>query len=358
MLTHPYHPAPAVESGDAGLPHGQVTEAVATRVRAPVQPLTIGRLRAFQRVFPTDGAALVLAADHGSTLAELLDSGMPELVGSGALTGARCAIVDALAPLADGIILEPAYGAPEIVARGLLPRETALLVSAECAPQFDPASGIRISPLRAGWRAADARRLGADGAKLLIYHRADCPAAVTMQRHIVETFVAECARHDLLSLVECRTYALPDELPKDCQALRATMLLDAVRLYSALGCDVLGLEWPGRSYDDAAAGALYGQVEALCASPWLLTGTPDVDVFAFGHSVRLACQAGASGAIAGRLLWQDGLTLSEREWEHWLDSTGRRGARVLRASVHEHAAPWWRRYGGVPSALGIDRSVP
>ena len=358
MQTHMYHPASAVESGDAGPSHGQAAAPPASRVRVPVRPLTIGRLRAFQRVFPTDGAALLLAADHGTTLAELLDSGMPEIEGTRALASARCAIVDALASLADGVVLEPAYGAPEVVARGLLPRDTALLVSAECAPQFDPATGIRISPLRAGWRAADARRLGAEGAKLLVYHRADCQSAITMQRHIVETFVEECARHELLSLVECRTYALPDEQPEDFRALRAAMLLDAVRVYGALGCDALGLEWPGRSYDDAAAGALYAQVEELCASPWLVTGTPDVDAFTFGRAVRLACQAGASGAIAGRLLWQDGLALPEREWEHWLDSTGRRGARVLRASVHEHAAPWWRRYGGVPSALGIERSVP
>lgn len=358
MFTHAYHSAPALEPGDAGPSHGQGAQPPATRMRAPVRPLTLGRLRAFQRVFPTDGAALVLAADHGTTLAELLDGATPEPEGSRALAGARCAIVDALAPLADGVVLEPACGAPEVLARGLLPRGTALLVSAECAPLFDPASGVRISPLRAGWRAADARRLGADGAKLLVYHRADCQSAITMQRHIVETFVDECVRHDLLSLVECRTYALPDEAPEDFRALRAAMLLDAVRVYSALGCDVLGLEWPGRSYDEPAAGALYAQVEELCASPWLVTGTPDVDAFAFGRAVRLACRAGASGAIAGRLLWQDGLALPEREWEHWLDSTGRRGARVLRASVHEHAAPWWQRYGGVPAALGSERRVP
>ena len=329
----------------------------AVRLRSPVRPLSVGRLRAFQRLFSTDGAALLLAADHGTTLAELLDSAAPELVGERSLTDARCAIVDALAPLVDGVVLDPTYGAPEAVARGLLPHDTALLVSAECAPRFDPLQGVRISPLRAGWRAADARALGADGAKLLVYHRADCALATEMQRHIVETFVAECARHDLLSLVECRTYRLPDEMDGAFQALRPAMVLDGARELSALGADVVAIEWPGRRCDEAAALALYEQIDEVCAAPWLVTGTPDVDALAFARSVRLACRAGASGAVGGRLLWQEGLARPEGEWEHWLRAAGTRAARVLRASVHEHARPWWARYGGMPAALGDGRVV-
>jgi tagatose 1,6-diphosphate aldolase len=343
---------------DTAAPGSTAADSPPARVRMPVHPLSIGRLRAFQRIFSTDGAALLLAADHGTTLAELLDSAAPELVGARALTDARCAVVEALAPLVDGVVLEPAYGAPEAVARGLLPHDTALLVSAECAPRFDPLHGVRISPLRAGWRAADARRLGADGAKLLVYHRADCELAVDMQRHIVETFVAECARHDLLSLVECRTYPLPDETPAAFQALRPAMLLDGARTLSALGADVVAIEWPGRRCDESAALALYEQIDTACDAPWLVTGTPDVNVTAFGRSVRLACRAGASGAIVGRLLWQEGLVLPNREWEHWLGTTGARGARLVRASVHEHAQPWWARYGGMPAALGEGRVVP
>lgn len=341
-----------------GTPDTAAAHSPPARVRTPVRPLSIGRLRAFQRIFSTDGAALLLAADHGTTLAELLDSAAPELVGARALTDARCAVVEALAPLVDGVVLEPAYGAPEAVARGILPHDTALLVSAECAPRFDPLQGIRLSPLRAGWRAADARRLGADGAKLLVYHRADCALATEMQRHVVETFVAECARHDLVSLVECRTYPLPDETPATFQALRPAMLLDGARTLSALGADVMAIEWPGRWCDDAAALALYEQIDDACGAPWLVTGTPDVDATAFARSIRLACRAGASGAVVGRLLWQEGLALPEREWEHWLDAAGTRAARLVRASVHEHARPWWARYGGMPAALGDRRVVP
>ena len=346
------------DAPDTVAPGSAAADTPPARVRLPVHPLSTGRLRAFQRIFSTDGAALLLAADHGTTLAELLDSTAPELVGARALTDARCAVVEALAPLVDGVVLEPAYGAPEVVARGLLPHDTALLVSAECAPRFDPASGIRISPLRAGWRAADARRLGADGAKLLVYHRADCALAVDMQRHIVETFVTECARHDLLSLVECRTYPLPDETPAAFQALRPAMLLDGARTLSALGADVVAIEWPGCRCDESAALALYEQIDTACDAPWLVTGTPDTDATAFGRSVRLACGAGASGAVVGRLLWQNGLVLPDGEWEHWLGTAGARGARLIRASVREHAQPWWARYGGMPAAIGNGRVVP
>lgn len=327
------------------------------RVRTPRHPLSVGRLRAFQRIFSSDGAALLLAADHGTTLAELLDSAAPETIEPRRLTDARCTIVNVLAPLVDGVVLDPAYGAPEAVAHGVMPHNTALLVSAECAPRFDPRDGIRISPLRAGWRADDARRLGADGAKLLAYHRVDCALATDMQRHIVETFVAECARHDLLSLVECRTYPLPGETPEAFQALRPAMLLDGARSLSALGADAVAVEWPGSRCDEPAALALYEQIEDACDAPWLVTGTPDVDTAVFGRTVRLACRAGASGAVVGRLLWQDGLALPDQQWEQWLGTVGARAARLIRASVHEHARPWWARYGGVSAALADARVV-
>src|SRR5262249_51819159 len=83
-------------------------------------------------------------------------------------------------------------------------------------------------------------------------------------------------------------------------------------------------------------------VNAECMVPWaLLSG--GVDYATFVKQARIACEAGASGVIAGRAIWGEAVALQGRERSKFIRETAAARMRELTALCAETARPWFSR---------------
>jgi tagatose 1,6-diphosphate aldolase len=270
-----------------------------------------GKIRGLQRVTSADGFFLICAIDHLSDFAELLAPD-PSTVAFRDVVAAKDAVVRAVAPAVSAVLLDPLYALGHLVAAGAVPATVGVMCSIEDEDYRHP-PGPRRTRLRDGWRAEDAKRAGADFAKLLWFYRPDGDATVAeQQRQLIRDLVATCAAVSLPLVVEPIWYPLPGEDPTSAQWRdeRVSGIIASAVEADGLGVDMLKVEFPG--YVDTPEGrtsamAACAELDAAVHVPWVIlsagVGYPD-----FKTQVEIACRAGASGYLAGRSIWRDAVS--------------------------------------------------
>ena len=103
------------------------------------------------------------------------------------------------------------------------------------------------------------------------------------------------------------------KLPSD---ERRQVITTMSNVFSALGADILKLEFPvdvAQEKDRDVWCAACREVSTACEVPWLLLSA-GVDFDTYLEQAQIACEAGASGVMAGRAIWKEavGVTGSER----------------------------------------------
>jgi tagatose 1,6-diphosphate aldolase len=210
------------------------------------------------------------------------------------------------------VLHDPLYALGHLVAAGAVPATVGVMCSIEDEDYRHP-PGPRRTRLRDGWRAEDAKRAGADFAKLLWFYRPDGDATVAeQQRQLIRDLVATCAAVSLPLVVEPIWYPLPGENPTSAQWRdeRVGGIIASAVEADGLGVDMLKVEFPG--YVDTPEGrtsamAACAELDAAVHVPWVIlsagVGYPD-----FKTQVEIACRAGASGYLAGRSIWRDAVS--------------------------------------------------
>ena len=213
-------------------------------------------------------------------------------------------------------------------------------------------SNARISDIMPSWSVAQAKRMGADGVKLLIYYHPDAINAGDQERLVME--VAEhCADADLPFFLAPRSFPLEEGAPALTGEARRDVTTRTARRLTALGGDILVAEFP---YDASVTDK--GRWTEACAEldgasgiPWALLSA-GVDAATFEAQTLAACEAGASGVLVGRSAWGDGATLSPPEQDAWERTEGVARLDRLRTISEANGTPWRRR-----SALIIDTPI-
>lgn len=297
----------------------------------------VGSLRGLQQCSSDAGRFTIVALDHRQNLRRMLHPDDPSKATYAELVEFKRTAVRALAPGATGVLLDPELGAAQCIADGSLPGHVGLLVALE-ATGYEGPPDARKSRILEGWSAAKARHLGASASKLLVYYN---PSAVNAaeQRELVSAAVAQCRSVDLPIFVEPLTYAIGQG--ED----RRRLITETARTMSALGADVLKLQFP---YGPAEADR--GRWRDACLElteaagrPWvLLSGDNSPD--AFVELAETACRAGASGIACGRGIWTEATSLPPGEREKFFKTVARERLRRLDAIVQEHARPWMEAY--------------
>lgn len=275
-------------------------------------PRTPGKVRGLQRLASADGFVLSVAVDHVNELNELL----PPEASFAERVAAKTALVRMVAPVCSAVLVDAHYGLGHAVLSGAAPRELGLAVSLEDG-DYSLASP-KDTRFREGWTVAKARAAGLDAVKLLWWYRPDLDAQLAAaQRELLAGLVAECAEHDVLLVVEPIWYRRLDEDPADrgWQAARAAGILEGAMVAEQLGADVLKVEFPADL--DAPGGEklareTYARLDASVTRPWVVLSA-GVPFETFARQLEIACQAGASGYIAGRSLWREVVTAPEAE---------------------------------------------
>jgi tagatose 1,6-diphosphate aldolase len=317
----------------------------------------------------------MLAIDQRDSLRRALAraSGRPpEEIGRSELAATKAAVTEILAPYATAVLVDPVYGLPE--AARLVPGSVGLLVASE-ETGYAPAGADgrqRTSRLIPHWTVRKAKRAGANAVKLLVYYNPDADGEVLQgQQSLVRQIGAECEEEDLPFLLEVVTYPIeePSADTPEFARRRPGHTIEAAREFSkdVYRVDVLKLEFPGDlKYSKQFCQAVFDERErpALCtledlrsrcrelasaaARPWVLL-SGGVSIREFLVTLELAVEAGASGFLCGRAIWQDAIPAYPDGGAMRLVLRREGSYNFLRANaVAERACPWFThpRFGG------------
>ncbi len=276
---------------------------------------TPAKARSFARI--GDGAMRfgTLAIDQRPPLMQLVAKALgrdPEQV-SAEVTELKGILAETLGRAVTGILIDPHYAFP--AAMPTLPRETGLMLTLEHHRFETVEGGWRKSAIIPGWSVEQAVRMGADGLKLLAWHRPDAPPEIVEhQLHLVREVGQQCKKADRLFIFEVLPYPLPGEDSATYNAKLRQMSLEIAAAFADPGfhIDLYKLAFPGAAGLVREFGGSGYSLEDLEAdmreytrlpAPWLLlSGGLEADRFV--QMLEAALSAGARGYLAGRAVWQ------------------------------------------------------
>ncbi|MDX1524160.1 MAG: hypothetical protein R3264_21195, partial [Anaerolineae bacterium] len=187
-----------------------------------------------------------------------------------------------------------------------------------------------------GWSVAKIKRAGAAAVKCFFYYHPDEPELAQAQEEFVAGLVGECRGYDLPLFAEPLSYEV---VPAD----RPRLVRETARRIARLGVDVLKLEFPvdvTHEPDQDQWLAACQMVSAACDGiPWAVLSA-GVDFKTFADQVRIACQAGASGYLAGRAIWQEAAQLSGDKQQTFLETMAIPRLQALAQIASDLARPW------------------
>lgn len=341
--------------------------------------LTAGKLRAMVTLADDDGMFRMVAVDQRPPLfAALARAGGrdPSSLAFDEIARAKAMLVRVLAPEAGAMLLDPVWAHPQALLE--VPGTTALISTLEDYGFEADAHGERRSRLIEGWSVAAIKRSGASGVKLLAWYRPDASEATRRhQQELVARVGDACRQHDIPFILELLAYPLAgEEAGSEAYVARQPeRVLASLRDFAdeRFGVDLYKVEFPtplrwcrgfaGGAFDgvvrpelstlDEVRAALR-EIDAICPSPWVLLSA-GVGAREFALDLELACEAGASGFLAGRAVWMNAFDAypDEAAVERSLRDEGVATLRSL-AALASRGRPWTqhRRFAGGPRLAG------
>ncbi len=242
-------------------------------------------------IVDAEGRFAILAIDHRDSLREFIAPDDPMSIEAAAITRLKIEVIEGLADLATGVMLEPEYSIPQVLDAGSLPEGVGFLAALEAQGYLDDPEA-QPTHLLDGWTPALAKASGAACAKLLLPYRPD-GRLVAEQEDVARKLTDECHAIDLPIALEPLFYgsATPEH--------RSELIVETAQRFASFGADLLKLPYPG---SEAAS----AQVTDVLDVPWaMLSGGGAFDAFAAQLTTALA--AGCSGFMVGRALWGEAL---------------------------------------------------
>lgn len=311
--------------------------------------LTLGKIRGLQQIANSDGIFTICALDHRGSLRRMLDEEHPEEVDYEEMVAHKLELCSNLAKYASAVLLDPLYGAAQCISYGVLPNTTGLLVSIE-ASGYSGDKEHRITKLLDKWTVEKIKRMGASAVKILVYYRPDLEHLANKQLNTVNIVATECMKYDIPFLVEPVSYAIGNEIINSPQfaALKEQLVIKTAQDITALPIDVLKAEFPADlryRKDKGELTNLCRQLDMSSQVPWVVLSA-GVDFEVFCQEVEIACQAGASGFLGGRAIWQEAIYIDNaRERVQYLSTVGADRLKRLNEIASKYAVPWYKKLG-------------
>lgn len=320
-----------------------------------MKSLTIGKIRGLQQIANSDGIFIMCAMDHRGSLRSMIDEESPGEVNYADMVERKLELCSSLAKYASAVLLDPIFGAAQCVSRGVLPKNTGLLISME-ASGYSGGKEHRLTELLSDWGVEKIKLMGASAVKILVYYRPDLKQLANKQLDTVNMVARECIKHDLPFLVEPKSYPIGNEInnPQEFANLKGELVIKTARDITSLPIDVLKAEFPADLHykkDEAELIELCRQLDASSQVPWVILSA-GVDFELFCRQVEIACQAGASGFLGGRAIWQEAMHIDNaRERVQYLSTIGADRLKRLTEIASQYAVPWYKKFGVVAHEL-------
>lgn len=301
---------------------------------------TLGKFRHLSRVANAAGHFVVLAIDHRANLLTALNQHAAQPLSDADFSAFKQAVLNT--PDLTAVLTDPAYGIGAGIAGGALHGRVGLLAPIEVT-NYDLSPDQRQVQFIPHWSVEKIKRVGGDGVKLLLSYHPDAPDA-DEKRALVRQIVDQCGKYDIPFFLEPIPFALtPAQALTTDELSQVTVHL--TREFCAMGVDVLKLHFPANT-EDTPDPARWKQaceaVNAVCSVPWALLSA-GVPYAAFLQQAQIACEAGASGVIVGRAVWNEAVTLQGEDRAAFLRDVVPQRMAELTQLCATFAHPWQTR---------------
>lgn len=322
-----------------------------------MRKLSIGKIRGLQQISNMDGTFSMCAMDHRGSLRNMLDRESPGDVGFEEMVEHKLELCSILAEHTSAVLLDPIFGAAQCISNGVLPKRTGLLVSIE-ASGYSGEKEHRMTKVLKGWGVDKIRRMGASAVKMLVYYRPDLKQLARQQLDTVNMVAMESLKYDIPFLVEPLSYPVGNELsnPREYAVLKEKLVIETARDITALPIDVLKVEFPvdlRYQKDKAKLIEVCRQLDRASHVPWVVLSA-GVDFEDFCLEVEIACQAGASGFLGGRAIWQEAMNIHDKkERVRYLSTVAVDRLERLTEIASKNAVPWYKKLGATSQELAL-----
>jgi tagatose-1,6-bisphosphate aldolase len=303
---------------------------------------SLGKLRRLQRISDTDGFIRVAAIDHPENYLALFDPDIAA-VGTDEVVESKLELIAAMAPESTAVLVDPVWSFGQAVLSATVPPYVGMISGLELLA-YSPSGFGTETVLREGWTVETLGRLGADAAKLVVFHRSEREDVTASQHELVRGLVADCARHQVPLVVEPLWYPLEDETLEDPETREARVesILGSAAAFAGLGADIIKIEFPGyldTDQDRKRAAEACARLDASVDVPWVLLSS-SATYEQFREQVRIAAVAGACGFMAGRAIWGDAVGRFDADRRAEGARTAAARLRELRDVLRDHGRGW------------------
>lgn len=309
--------------------------------------LSIGKIRGLQEISSTEGLITVLALDHRGTLIKAMGLNEKEANVYAQVRDFKFMAIKYLLPHATAVLIDPQFGGAEAITRGIIPGSKGLMITLESSG-YKGESTARLNEIIPGWSPAKIKRMGASAIKFKIDYHPDAGKVTRQMEEMVASVSAEAAKLDIPLLLEPVSYSVDANMKKESAeyaSQRPAIVLETARRLGPL-VDVLKLEFP----HDAAFNKDEKEWEKACVDithtspvPWVLLSA-GVEFDIFKRQAKVACEAGASGYVAGRAIFQEAAAMQGSAREDFLKNVAAKRMQELKDMAAKTARPWTDGY--------------
>jgi tagatose-1,6-bisphosphate aldolase len=282
-------------------------------VTVPPTVPALGKIRRMTRLADDAGFIRVAAIDHPENYLALFDKDV-SAVGFAEVVQSKAELVAAMAEHSSALLLDPVWSLGQGIYSGIVPGRVGIISGIEKLSYAPVGSytgwGAELA-VRPHWPIAKVAAIGADGAKIVVFYRPELADVTAEQVRVISDLVRQCDEAEMPLIVEPIWYPLPGEDLADpaVAAARISVIVESAATFADLGVDIMKVEFPGSvSTPDgrAAAADACAELDDGISVPWVLLSA-GVGFDDFAQQVRIASAAGASGFMAGRAIWGDGV---------------------------------------------------
>ena len=299
--------------------------------------LTPGRWRGLRATSTSEHVFTILAFDQRGSYQAML----PEDCTYDQAVRIKTEVVTTLSPISSAVLLDATYGLPAALNMN---RTSGLLMALE-KTGYTGKSTFRRPDFDPDWTIEKIKKAGASAVKLLVYYHPDAGDLAAEIENLVHEIADTCHASDIPLFVEPVSYSLDENVSKSSAAFaegRPAVVRETARRFSALGADVLKLEFPVDAKFDNDQDhwtAACSAISENCDVPWALLSA-GVDFAIFERQVEIACRSGASGFLGGRAIWKECVAMSPEARQQFLASTAKDRLQRLVDLTCAHGRPW------------------
>ncbi len=257
--------------------------------------ISVGKFRGFMKISNDLGQFQMLALDQRNSLKKMIKEQKGNFEDED-LVNVKRAILSTLSDKVTAVLIDGEYGFPSNLK--YIFHNTGIILSAEKSGYItdEESTSDRLSELYRSDVATFAKKKGIDAVKLLIYWSDDSSQKTkSHQMKLVEEMGEICKKEDILYILEILTYGTESHKEK--------AILKAMKTFSdeKYAVDMFKVEPIVRNSGfNLKRDDVY---EFSNGKPWvILSGGMDVEEFK--DILKWNCQIGASGFLAGRVIWK------------------------------------------------------